>query len=135
MTVTPLAQFVNQSFINVETYRKNGMAVKTTVWFYQDGENFFIRTGPESGKVKRIRHNASVQIAPCKMNGALLGIWIAGKAQLITDKAEDDRINRLFSKKYGIQKALFDAAGKLSGRSLIAVTIVVQPELQPTCQS
>jgi PPOX class probable F420-dependent enzyme len=135
MTVTPLAQFANQSFISVETYRKSGAAVKTPVWFYQDGENFFIRTGTESGKVKRIRHNASVQIAPCKMDGTLLGSWIAGKAQLITEKAEDDRINRLFSKKYGIQKALFDAAGKLSGRSLITVTIVVQSEPQPTSQS
>jgi len=135
MTDTPLAQFVNQSFINVETYRKNGVAVKTPLWFYQDGNNLFIRTGPDSGKVKRIRHNPSVKIAPCKSNGELLGSWIAGKAHLITDIAEDDRINRLFSEKYGLQKALFDASGKLSGRSLIAVAIVVQPELQPTSQS
>jgi len=135
MTDTQLAQFANQSYINIETYRKNGEAVKTPVWFFQEGNNFYIRTGPNSGKVKRIRRNASVQIASCKNNGALLGSWINAKAQLISDSADAVRINRLFSKKYGFQKTLFDAAGKLTRSPLITLVIVVEPELQPVSLS
>ena len=135
MTDTQLEQFANQSYLNIETYRKNGEAVKTPVWFYQEGNNFYIRTGPESGKVKRIQRNASVQIASCKNNGALLGSWINAKAQFVSDSTDADRINRLFSKKYGFQKTLFDVVGKLSRQPLITMVIVVQPELQPAYQS
>ena len=49
--------FTSQQYLNLETFRKNGAAVKTPVWFVQDGDATFVRTLANSGKVKRIRNN------------------------------------------------------------------------------
>jgi len=49
--------FTSQQYLNLETFRKNGAAVKTPVWFVQDGDAIFVRTLANSGKVKRIRNN------------------------------------------------------------------------------
>lgn len=44
--MTLLQQFENQQFLNLETFRKNGIGVKTPVWFVQDGETLYVRTPP-----------------------------------------------------------------------------------------
>ena len=54
-----LAQFANQQFINVETFRKNGQGVQTPVWFVEDKGTLYVRTVENSFKVKRIRNTPS----------------------------------------------------------------------------
>jgi PPOX class probable F420-dependent enzyme len=54
--LSALQQFEKQQYLNLETFRKNGDGVKTPIWFVQAGEKLYVRTGGESGKVKRI-HN------------------------------------------------------------------------------
>jgi PPOX class probable F420-dependent enzyme len=73
-------KFDHQQYLNLETFRKNNIGVKTPVWFVEDGGTLFVRTGATSGKVKRIRNNHLVHISPCKMDGALLGDWIKASA-------------------------------------------------------
>jgi hypothetical protein len=41
-----------QLYINLETYRKTGEAMRTPVWFIEENRIIFIRTLAESGKVK-----------------------------------------------------------------------------------
>ncbi len=33
-----------QQYINLETFRKSGVGIKTPVWFVQDGDTLFVRT-------------------------------------------------------------------------------------------
>jgi hypothetical protein len=61
----PYKPFEKQKYLNIETFRKNGEGVRTPVWFVQDGEVLYARTIANSGKVKRIRNNGQVKIAPC----------------------------------------------------------------------
>ena len=56
-------------YLSLETFRKSGQGVPTPVWFVQDGPALYISTEGSSGKVKRIRNNARVRIAPCDMWG------------------------------------------------------------------
>ena len=65
----PFNQLKEAKFLNLETFRKNGNGVKTPVWFVQEGEVLYVRTIADSGKVKRIRNNQQVNVAPCKANG------------------------------------------------------------------
>ncbi len=58
--------FDHQSYLNLETFRKDGSGVKTPVWFIQDGDTLFVRTIDNSGKVKRVHQNGSVNIAPAR---------------------------------------------------------------------
>ena len=37
-----ISQFLNQKYINIETYRNNGEAVQTPVWFVIDGEQYVL---------------------------------------------------------------------------------------------
>lgn len=112
---TGLEQFNNQNYLNIETFRKNGEGVKTPVWFVMDGSVIYIRTGANSGKVKRIRNNPQVRIAPSKMDGVPLGDWGTAISREIVDPETGRKVDVLLGKKYGIQKTLFAWAGRLRG--------------------
>jgi PPOX class probable F420-dependent enzyme len=114
-----------QSYLNLETFRKNGVGVKTPVWFVEDGATLFVRTDATSGKVKRIRNNRQVHIAPCKMDGALLGDWIGASARMVNDQEIDRKVDRLLGKKYGLMKTLFGLASSIKGRKNTIIEIKV----------
>ena len=57
MAGNTIEQLKKQQCISVETFRKNGVGVRTPVWFAQDGENMVVRKEGTSGKMKRIRNN------------------------------------------------------------------------------
>lgn len=123
MTQPTLRLFENQPYLNLETYRKNGQAMPTPVWFVENAGRLYVRTVKNSGKVKRIRNNPQVRVAPCKVQGELLGEWLPGRSQLVTDPAEEQQVNRLLSKKYGLQKRMFDVLGSLRGRQMDTLVI------------
>ena len=90
--------FGNNRYLNLETFRKNGNGVKIPVWFVQDGNALFVRTIANSGKVKRIRNHQQVHIAPCKMDGTLLGNWMEASARLVSDPEIGLKVDRLLEK-------------------------------------
>jgi hypothetical protein len=114
--MTAFESYYQQQYLNLETFRKSGVGVKTPVWFVQEGETLFVRTVTNLGKVKRIRNNAQVNIAPCKADGALLGEWVPALARELKDEATDRKVNRLLDKKYGLVKKMFGLISALQGR-------------------
>jgi PPOX class probable F420-dependent enzyme len=98
----------DEAFINLTTFRKNGDAVATPVWFAQDMESgvLYIETGGNSGKVKRIRHTPRVTIAPCTARGTTTGDVTEGNARVVTDTAETFRARGALHRKYGLQRQL-----------------------------
>ena len=117
--------FKNQKYLNLETFRKNGMGVRTPVWFVQDDDTLFVRTIADSGKVKRIRNKSGVNIAPCKMDGALLGDWVHAVAREVRDQEVDRKVDKLLGKKYGILKNVFYMAGGSSNRKYTTLAMKV----------
>jgi PPOX class probable F420-dependent enzyme len=99
MSYQNLEQFNHQNYFNLETFRKNGIGVKTPVWFAQRGKSFYVVTFAGSGKMKRIRNNNQVRIAPCKGNGDLVGEWVEARAQVIHDPQHARDANDLLNKK------------------------------------
>jgi len=114
--MTELESFSRQQYLNLETFRKSGVGVKTPVWFVQDGDTLYVLTVSDSGKVKRIRNNSHVNIAPCKMDGALLGDWVSAEAREVKGQDTDRKVDRLLGKKYGLMKTMFGLIGSLQGR-------------------
>jgi hypothetical protein len=123
--MTALEPFQRQKFLNLETFRKSGEGMKTPVWFVQEGETLFVRTVANSGKVKRIRNNGNVKIAPCEMDGTLLGDWAPAVAREVKDKETGRRVDRLLGKKYGVQKTMFALASAVQGRKYTVLEIKV----------
>jgi len=120
--------FENQNYLNIETFRRNGQGVRTPVWFVEDGGEIFIRTGANSGKVKRIRNNPDVQLAPCKADGTVIGEWIPAKGREIADPETDKLVDQLLGKKYGIQKNLFAWMSRLRGDQYTVLKIELKSD-------
>ena len=118
--------FNKQKYLNLETFRKSGVGVKTPVWFVQEGEVLYVRTIADSYKVKRIRNNPQVKIAPCKMDGKLLGDWIQVEAYEVSGEEIDCKVDRLLDKKYGLMKKLFTIAGGRDGRNNTIIELKVR---------
>jgi PPOX class probable F420-dependent enzyme len=117
-------QFNNQLYLNLETYRKNGEAMRTPVWFVKDDDLLYVRTITKSGKVKRIRNNPNVKVVLCEDDGRITGQWVEGYARLITDPSDAARIEKLFDDKYGEVKKGIDDQRKAQG--LVYATIAVE---------
>jgi len=120
-------QFTNQNFINLETTRRNGEAVQTPVWFVELGGMLYVRTGADSGKVKRIRNNGLVRVAPCDYRGELQGDWVDAQARLV-DSSAAEQVNQLFNRKYGLQKRGFELLGRFSSSKMVTIAIEVKKE-------
>jgi uncharacterized protein len=102
-----LEQFEKQKYLNLKTFRRNGDCMDTPVWFVQEGQTLYVLTMANSGKVKRIHNNGTVQIAPCKMDGKLSGKWVPAQANEIDDPATLKYVDHLLDRKYGLVKKLF----------------------------
>ena len=93
-----LEQFLDQKYINLETYKKNGTRIRTPVWFVIDNDLIYIITRDSTGKVKRLRNNQDVRIVPCSFKGEPKNEWIKGKAEKITGE-KADKVIKLRKKK------------------------------------
>lgn len=111
--MTDLAQFKGQQFFNIESYKKNGQAVRTPVWFVEVDGVFYARTEENSYKVRRIRRNPSVRLAPCKVNGEVTGEWIQARAEVVEDEELIKQVWLTYKRKYRLTLALFTLMGYL----------------------
>jgi PPOX class probable F420-dependent enzyme len=117
-----LAQFAKAKYLNLETFRKSGVGVRTPVWFAQDGTVFYVYSTPDSGKVKRIRNNPKVRVAPCDFRGNLRGAWVDGRARLCgADEAAHGQ--ELLRKKYGWLKIIGDFFSRLRRHTQAVIAI------------
>jgi PPOX class probable F420-dependent enzyme len=124
------AAFEGQKYLNLETFKKSGEGVKTPVWFAAEPSakldsneaKLYLYTIGVSGKVKRIRNNGRVRIAPCDMKGRVLGDWVEARAEIVTgDEAEYGM--KLLNKKYFPWKQIlaFFASFSRRGRTVMVI--------------
>jgi len=115
-----IAQFADAKYLNLETFRKSGTGVCTPVWFAQartqsaavSGPNvFYVYSEAEAGKVKRVRNNSKVRIAPCDMRGNLRGAWVDARARICAAE-EAAQGQQLLRHKYWL-KIVGDFFGRL----------------------
>lgn len=88
-----------EKYILLTTFRKDGRAVPTPVWAVRDGEALAVWTGADSGKVKRIRHNGEVTVAPCDVRGRPHGPEVPAHAT-IYGGGDTGRVRDLLKHKY-----------------------------------
>lgn len=118
-----------QQYISLTTFRKNGEAKSTPVWFAQANGKLFVFTELESWKVKRIQNNPQVQIAPCKSNGSLIGDVKWNGSARIMSAAEEETAKQAFKSKYGFMKSLFNLLGKVRRKQRIYLELTLQAEV------
>jgi PPOX class probable F420-dependent enzyme len=105
MTETqPFAMFAGGKYLSLETVRKNGDAIRTPVWFAGEPASgvpvtLYFYTIGDTGKMKRIRNNPRVRIAPCDMRGNVKGDWVEARAEILSGEAAK-RGMKLIDRKY-----------------------------------
>lgn len=114
-------------YVSLTTYRKSGNAVPTPVWFAvaEDSSKLYAWTRAHSGKVKRIRNNPNVELAPCTIRGKVVGPTIEAVARILPAQ-EQPLAERAFRRKYGWQMRYSNLIDKLRGHKRVYLEIVPQ---------
>jgi len=116
-------QFKDQQFINLETFRKSGVGVKTPVWFFEEGDTFYVWTQIDSGKAKRIRNNGTIKITPSTASGEPVGEWVDAHATADASPEVVEYVAKLMKKKYGLAFNGFQVMGKMRKAQYTALKI------------
>ncbi len=72
-----------QKYLDLATFRKDGSAVHTPVWFGEKDDKLYVMTRSDSGKYKRIRNNSTARIAPCTIRGRITGPDFAATVRVL----------------------------------------------------
>ena len=83
-----LQRLRGESYISLATYRRNGQAVHTPVWFAEHDGKLYVMTRDDSWKYKRLRNNPRVQVAPCTARGRVTGPAADGAARVLPNEEE-----------------------------------------------
>lgn len=91
------------------TFRRSGVPVPTPVWAAEADGRFYVRSERTAGKIKRLRNDARVLVAPCTVRGKPLGAPLEASATVVS--AERERIaEQALVRRYGLGRALFEWA-------------------------
>ncbi|MEZ0492889.1 PPOX class F420-dependent oxidoreductase [Kineococcus sp. TBRC 1896] len=121
------------SYVLLTTFRRDGRLVPTPVWVAPLGDGRLVLvTRDDTGKVKRVRRDGHVLLAPCSQRGKPFGRPVDGTAEVLPDERLPE-VERVLAGKYGLQFRLFDAVeelaqrrGRVRGRR-VAVALTVEP--------
>lgn len=124
-------QFAAQKYLSLETFRKNGQGVRTPLWFVSptgpDHPNalLYVYTMRDSGKVKRIRNNPRVRIAPSDMRGNVNGEWVDAEARFVAEPREAQLADRLLDAKYRPWRQILNFFSWLRGKPRVVIALRV----------
>lgn len=92
-------------YISLSTFRRNGAAVATAVWFATDSGKIYLYSALDAGKMKRVRATGTVTVAPCDIKGNMAAgaVPLAGSAvELPAERGPF--VHGLLNRKYGWKK-------------------------------
>ena len=109
-----LKPFSRQWTVLPTTYRRDDTPVGTAVNIAVDGDRAYVRTPHRTGKVKRLRNNPNVEIAPSTLLGRPTGPSVRAQAKLLSGD-EAMHASRELARKYRIiQGVLVPLAHRLA---------------------
>jgi uncharacterized protein len=109
----------------VVTFRRNGDAVPSPVWFGVDEEGIvYLKTRHNAGKVKRLRHDSRTLIAPSTIRGKPTGPAIRAIGRVLSEE-EWAHAEETLAAAYGTGRSILD--GVLGGPEDMDAYIQVTP--------
>lgn len=117
-----------ERYVSLTTFKKDGTTASTPVWVVSDdGERLLVWSAATTWKVRRLRRNPRVLVAPCSFRGRERGKPVAGQARIVGDVPIDD----LLREKYGWQKRALDFLNRKSPRDGWVTIEIVNPSPEP----
>jgi uncharacterized protein len=91
------------------TYRRDGTPVPTPVWAACGDGALYVRSERASGKVKRLRRDPRLLVAPCTARGKPLGAPLEASARVLA-REQEPVAERALATRYGLGRELFERA-------------------------
>lgn len=98
-SIQPFADVAGKKYLSLASFRKNGQAVRTPLWFAEQAGKLYVMTRDDSWKYKRIRNNPRVLVAPCTVRGRITGPEVEGRARILSAQ-EFPAARRTLERKY-----------------------------------
>lgn len=122
MREAPFAAMEGRRYLSLTTFRKNGDAVPTMVWFAQQDDTLFMMTRVDTGKIKRLHNNGMVEVAPCTREGIPLSTSVEATARVVP--LEHELIaHQALAAKYPLRKRLYEFWIWLRGYRIVYLEI------------
>jgi PPOX class probable F420-dependent enzyme len=122
-----IARLDRASYINLATFRRDGRAVETPVWFAARNGKLYVFSEAKAGKMKRLRNGAALRVAPCGVRGKLRGDWTLGSGRRVDDPETIAIAYDALLAKYGWLMRLTNfvsrLAGRIEGRAIIEIDL------------
>jgi PPOX class probable F420-dependent enzyme len=115
-------EFSGHKHCLVVTYRRSGEAVPTPVWFGIAGAKLYFRSEERVGKIKRIRSNGRVLVAPCDSRGKPLGEGVEANARILP-AAEEERAEEAIQSNFGLGRRMYEGVAMKLGPEGVYVEV------------
>lgn len=122
MSPAEFGALAERRYAVLTSFRRSGAPVATTVWLIGQGGRIYVSTPAYTGKVKRLRHNPRVLLAPSDAKGTPLGPAVEGTARFL-DPAAGRPFDRALLGRYGWQKRLLDLYMTLRRKEQVVLEI------------
>ena len=106
----------------VVSFRRSGDPVPTPVWFGIEGGKVYFRSEERVGKVKRIRANPRVLVAPCDSRGKPLGPASEGRARILPPE-EESAAEAAIQGNFGAGRKLYEGVAMSVGPAGVYVEV------------
>jgi uncharacterized protein len=124
-TADSFAALVGAEYALLVTFRRTGEPMPTPVWFGLHSDRAYVESLADAGKVKRLRHDRRVRVAPCTARGRPSGPFAEGVGRILGPE-EEAAAESTLDRHYGLRRRLYVRLGaRLGVRS-------VYLELTPT---
>jgi PPOX class probable F420-dependent enzyme len=105
------------------TYKRSGEAVPTPVWFGLGDGKLYLRSEADVAKVRRVRNDPRVRVAPCTVRGKPLGPPADGHARVLEASVDEQRAEAALRANYGLGRRLYEKAGSSRGIDTVYLEI------------
>ena len=127
-----LSDLADEAFISLTTFRRDGNPASTPVWVAGEDGRLLVLSDADTWKVKRIRRDGHVRVAPCGATGKVRGEVLEGQATILADKT---RVKALEARKYGLVYRVIRLSKEISHRlrrqpapEEVTIEIIPSPE-------
>jgi PPOX class probable F420-dependent enzyme len=111
-TAPDFSAFSGRKYALLTTFKRDGTPVPTPVWFgVGDDGRMYVRSEARVGKVKRIRNDLHVRVAPATVRGKPVGPTTEATARVLS-VADEARAEGALSSNYGLGRRLYEGGGE-----------------------